>query len=410
MTGLRLLLCSRGGRSGQTLAGALAEAPEVARVETAPPGELETALAGVRFDALCLELGADPRADLERLERLPVPRPALLLAGSGDDPALIVRAMRLRPEAFLIDGRLHELPAALERIHRSRRHTRGARGVVALSGAKGGVGTTLLACELARWLARGGGRTCLVDLDLHRGAVALYMDLCPLHTLVDLARKGDALDADYLRGAAVLHESGVHVLAAPHELEEAQLFGATPLERTLALLRREFDWVVLDVAGAWDEVALRALDLSDLVLLVSSLDIASLTHASSRRKRLTARTASEGCVRVVVRRTGGQLGLADVARALGRAPDLQLPCDAATAQTACNRGISVHQLSPGGALDQANRALASSAHRWLGLPEPALSRAAQRTGPLSSRLARVRNSLRLPQAPGLLPPRSREGC
>lgn len=394
MTGLRILLCTRRERARQALTRALESAPQGVEIEVVESEqELEVAIERERFDALVFELGPEARADLERLEALPDPRPALILLGSGEDPALLVRAMRLRPEAFLVDGRLDELSGALERIARSRPPANDTRGVIAVSGAKGGVGATLLACELAGWLSRSGGRTCLVDLDLHRGDVALYLDLCPLHTVADVARKGEALDAEFLRSVATEHECGVFVLAAPHELEEAGAFGTGALERTIALLRKEFAWVVLDVPGAWDPVALRALDLADLALLLCSLDVASLTHASAGRKLLLRLGAPDERVRVVLRRNGSPLTAADVTRALGRAPDLELPCDAEVAQAACNRGVPVHQLAPGGELDRATLALARGVHAWLGLPPPELPRALP-SGGFASRLIHLRQSFR----------------
>ena len=85
------------------------------------------------------------------------------------------------------------------RAARRRRPRAHPARVVAVMGAKGGVGSTVVACQLAASLRARGARTALVDLNLPLGDVALYFDVQPTYTLANIARESDRLDATYLR-------------------------------------------------------------------------------------------------------------------------------------------------------------------------------------------------------------------
>ena len=67
-------------------------------------------------------------------------------------------------------------------------------------GAKGGVGTTFVACQLAAGLAHRGGKVAMVDGHLRLGDVALYFDLHPRYTITSLASAAEGLDAEEWAG------------------------------------------------------------------------------------------------------------------------------------------------------------------------------------------------------------------
>ncbi len=90
---------------------------------------------------------------------------------------------------------------------------------ISVFGAKGGIGRTMLATNLAVALARDQHRVVIVDLDVHLGDVALLLGIVPEHTLNDLVLVVDKLDPDLIRGYTAMHASGLSVLAAPSRPE-----------------------------------------------------------------------------------------------------------------------------------------------------------------------------------------------
>ncbi len=153
--------------------------------------------------------------------------------------------------------------------------------VLTIYSPKGGTGCTTLAVNLAIALQAMVGpdsSVCVVDANLQFGDVSIFMKLQPTRTLADLAPHTQDLDADLLKNILVPHTSGVQVLVAPAAPEDAEVFteggvedsGANrPLKAILNFTRYQFDYVIVDTAHAVDAILLAALDVSDLVMVVT---------------------------------------------------------------------------------------------------------------------------------------------
>jgi pilus assembly protein CpaE len=247
--------------------------------------------------------------------------------------------------------------------------------LIAVFGAKGGLGATSVACQLAATLQR-HGPTVIVDLDISAGDVALYFDVDPTYTLANLSGKTGALDSTYLRTLLQRHPTGVRILASPGRPGEINLVDSAHLERVFEILREEFDWVIADVGCSWSSASVRALDLSDQLLLVTAFEVPALHH-TRRQLELFHRLGYERKVRLVVNRqssadavTGG-----DLTRYLKREPDVCLPNDFDTATASIDLGKPVAEVARNGGLARAYHHLARRAHEWCGVPlaEPAPS-------------------------------------
>ncbi|MGC9520802.1 MAG: response regulator [Anaerolineae bacterium] len=153
--------------------------------------------------------------------------------------------------------------------------------IVTLYSPKGGTGCTTLAVNLALALQNVLGpeaRICLVDGNLQFGDITIFMKLQPSRTLADLAPHAEDLDPDLLDTVVVTHDSGVRVLAAPASPEEADVFreggveesgGNARFRAVLEFARPQFDYIIVDTAHQVDDTLLAALDVSDLVLVVT---------------------------------------------------------------------------------------------------------------------------------------------
>jgi len=153
--------------------------------------------------------------------------------------------------------------------------------VITVYSPKGGTGCTTLAVNLAVALqAMLGAETKVgvVDANLQFGDVAIFMKLQVTRTLADLAPHSQDLDADLLRTIIVPHNSGVQIMVAPASPEEAEVFKEGGIEESgansrlkaiLEFARYEFDYLIIDTAHQVDDVLLAAMDLSDLLLVVT---------------------------------------------------------------------------------------------------------------------------------------------
>lgn len=180
----------------------------------------------------------------------------------------------------------------------------GRRGrVVAVAGAKGGVGTTVLASLTALELVQPTRSVCLVDLDLRGGDVAFYADVTVRRSIVDLAEVGQELTGRSVREVVFEHPSGLSLLVCPEEVELAEDISGAAVRQIMAQLRLQFDAVVIDCGCRLDDATAMALELADEALLVTSADVVALRAARrvvAQWERLNIRRAEQ--VRLVLNR------------------------------------------------------------------------------------------------------------
>lgn len=328
-------------------------------------------------DVLLVSLESEPHQAFDAIEALPVPRPAVLVCGREDDHEVLLRAMRLEVKDFLpAVPTADALAAAFDGLASAGVvATRPDAPLVAIAGAKSGVGTTSVACQLAITLQELGSETVLVDLAYPTPEVALHLDLPTSEAFAMLSRRSAALDATCLTEALRTHASGIRVLVASSN-EEAFDVGSSLVEEALELLRERFDWVVVDAGQGRTQASARALELADQLLLVTRLDVPALHQLRSMLERLRRAGRSEEEVRLVVNRAsaGRSISEADLVAFLGRAPDARLPRDDSAMERAVNHGRPLGQVASASPLRNAYLELARRVHEWRGSEPPTAPR------------------------------------
>lgn len=311
--------------------------------EGSKPEEVEAALRGAARVGLYLDLADNADKALGWIEALAEPKP-VVLAGGPADSALILRAMRLGVVAYFPDHRFdEELVRVAQRLQQEAAAEMPAKAgrALAVLGAKGGVGCTTLACELATSLAQRGARVALLDGKPYFGDAALHLDMASEYSLADVAARADDLDGAFLATVAQRHDaSGVHVVAAPANPEDADGISAAHVQRSLELLRTEFDFVVVDLPRITDETALQCLDKADLVVLVTTADVQSLVRAKQHLALLEQLGCAAEKVRVVANRArrAGLLADGDPVQAVGIEPVCYVPEDVAALEESVATG------------------------------------------------------------------------
>lgn len=134
--------------------------------------------------------------------------------------------------------------------------------VVTVSGAKGGVGATVTAVQLAL-AARASGRTvALLDLDLQSGDVASYLDVQFRRSVADLAGITD-INPRVLQEAVYAHDTGIALLLAPAEGERGEEVTDRVARQVVATLRSRHDVVVVDCGSQMTAATAAAVEMAD---------------------------------------------------------------------------------------------------------------------------------------------------
>jgi pilus assembly protein CpaE len=251
-----------------------------------------TALA-LRPDVILLDgvLG-DPVDVISELDEALGDLPVIVLLDEADRDrvhACVVAGARgclLRPvDAETLIGTIVQVTAKARRRRKteSDNPSDGAqRGqLIAVRGAKGGVGATLIATNLALAIKRRAGESmALVDGHFFGGDVSVMLDVAPTRTIADLIPHLDRLDDDLIASTMREHASGVAVLAAPNEFEQAESIRPDDFQRVLDALRTRYAYVVVDCSPFLDQNSIAVLDMADTVLLVATPDVPALKNAA----------------------------------------------------------------------------------------------------------------------------------
>jgi pilus assembly protein CpaE len=195
-----------------------------------------------------------------------------------------------------------------------------ARGtVITVFGAKGGIGKTTISTNLAVTLAKiTGASVCLLDMDTRFGDVAIMMDVAVEASIADVARKIDEMDREKIREYLVKHHSGVSILPAPLHPTEWRNMTSQHIEKIVELLAQTHDYVVIDTPGTFNELIAATLELANLILLVTSMDIASIKDTALALEMLRAAGVSEDKVKLLINHStaANSLREEDVSRVL----------------------------------------------------------------------------------------------
>ncbi|MER7109622.1 AAA family ATPase [Streptomyces sp. NPDC000229] len=156
--------------------------------------------------------------------------------------------------------------------------------VVTVSGAKGGVGTTVTAVQLALAARASGLSVALADLDLQSGDVASYLDVQFRRSIVDLAAIQD-ISPRVLQDALYTHQSGIGLLLAPGEGERGEDVTDRSVRQIVSALRNRYEVVVIDCGTHLDSANAAAVEMADTTLLVVTPDVVAV-RAAKRVVRL----------------------------------------------------------------------------------------------------------------------------
>jgi pilus assembly protein CpaE len=196
-----------------------------------------------------------------------------MLAGARD---YLVRPLEAEELEKTILG-VHELERKRSALNEHVIESGHVGEVICVFGAKGGVGRTTLATNLAVALALNNKqRVALVDLDLQLGDVALMLDIVPERTIADLVPVIDKLDPELMRGFMSVHASGLKVLPAPARPEDGEKVTAAHIRKILEVLSRTCDYVIVDTPRQLNDNTIATLDTANLVCLVASNQLTCL--------------------------------------------------------------------------------------------------------------------------------------
>src|SRR5579884_1347203 len=201
-----------------------------------------------------------------------LPRVAIFAVSSDSQPELIIQAMRSGCSEYLLKPLAQEqLLQSLARVAGRRKENQTLGQIVAVVGAKGGVGVTMLATHLGAILAKSySRRTLLIDLHPAFGDAEMYLGILKYqYSFRDLAVNADRLDSDLLQSFVLHHRSGLDLLAAPGSPPLPSRATPETIGATIDFLRRCYDILVIDCPPGMGQETREAIQRADQIYLVT---------------------------------------------------------------------------------------------------------------------------------------------
>ncbi|MER6334896.1 AAA family ATPase [Streptomyces sp. NPDC001034] len=327
-------------------------------------------------------IGPVPALELIREIALRFPAVGVILVTTDASPGLFAAAMDSGARGLValplaydeLAGRVQAVAQWSTEVRRHLGHGGeapvGSGGtVVTVSGAKGGVGATLTAVQLALAAQASGRSTALVDLDLQSGDVASYLDIQFRRSVADLAAISD-ISARVLADALFRHDTGLALLLAPGEGERGEEVTDRAARQIVRALRSRYEVVVIDCGAQLGGAGAAAVETADTALLVTTPDVIAVRAAKRTVRmwdRLQIRKAEETTVVVNRHSRHTEIQPALVQRITGTAlARTAVPANFRELQAVVDAG-RLHELDGRSSVKQALWALAGE----LGLARPA---------------------------------------
>jgi len=366
MRKIKLILADHNERSRITLKGLLELDDSIDLVAEAANGaEVIEHIKSMDPQVVIMDLNLPEVDGLEttRYITLHHPRVSVIIISLNDEIETIKRAMLSGAREYLVK------PVSPLEIHRAvrqvaelnsklpagpgpeldsiKKHVSNANQVISVFGTKGGVGKSVICSNLAVAAAREYRcRVSLVDMDIQFGDISIMMNLNPRKTMAELAQEIDEPGADVLE-EYLYERNGVHILAAPNKPELAELVTPPHVKSMLSLSRQAFNYTFVDTPSFIDDTTLTALECSDLILLIITLELPAIKNIKKGIEILRSLQLLDRA-RLVLNRSSGVAGIEpeDVERVLGIKIRAEVPSDGKLVVNSINQGIPFVKMSP----------------------------------------------------------------
>jgi pilus assembly protein CpaE len=260
--------------------------------------------------------------------------------------------------------------------------------IVAVVGAKGGVGASTVAHNIAFAIARDLMLDAVVtDLDLAFGTAGLDFNQDPPQGIAEAVFSPDRIDTAFVDRLLAKCTDHLSLLAAPATLDRVYDFGADAFDAIFDSLRTSVPCVVLDVPHQWTGWSKQTLIGADDILIVAAPDLANLRNTKNLYDFLKASRPNDHLPRYCLNQVGvpkrPEIKAADFAKALEDEPVAIIPFEPQLFGAAANNGQMIAEISAGHRTAEMFRQLAQ---QLTGRSEPKK----QRSGLLSPLLDRLR--------------------
>lgn len=228
---------------------------------------------------------------------------------------------------------------------------------------KGGIGKTAIATNLAVEIANmTKERVALVDLNMQMGDITTFLDLNPSFDTAYVINNLERIDEGFLLSTLEKYNnSSLYVLADPPDLEQAEVITSDNITTLINVLRNVFSYIIIDTTASFDGKTITALDNSDLVLLITIINLPSVRNCQRCFDLFKRLGYSKDKIKIIVNRymENDEIKVEDVEEVLGHPVYFKIPNNYFTIINAINKGLPVCEINPHSNIAKSFRELAA---------------------------------------------------
>jgi pilus assembly protein CpaE len=244
--------------------------------------------------------------------------------------------------------------------------------MIAVVGAKGGVGASTVAHNIAWHIARDVALdSVVIDLDLAFGTASLDYNQDPVQGIANAVFSPDRLDSSFMERLLAKCSDNLSLLAAPAALDQVYDFGADAFDAIFDTLRMTTPCIVLDVPHQWTAWTRRALVGADDILIVAEPDLANMRNTKNMMNMLKSSRPNDRpplyCLNQVNMHKRPEIEVSAFAKTVEAQPIAVVPFDSRTFGEAANNGQMIVEVS---AKHRAAKMFQQMARRLTGRSEP----------------------------------------
>lgn len=236
----------------------------------------------------------------------------------------------------------YDLISRIHGVHAAQQESSATGGskIFTVFAPKGGVGTTTIALNLSVAIGQASRRTVLVDGSLQFGDLRALLKV-PLNapSIVDLPT--DRIGEGDLADVLWRDPSGIDILLAPARIEQAEMVSVRDIDKTLSLLRRVYDVIVIDTMVGLDERTLAFLDVADTIIEIVTFDSTTIHNTLTMADTFRSIGYPPTKVRYLLNRADSAGGIDErsLADAIGRVPEHRVVSDGRLVVQSNNEGV-----------------------------------------------------------------------
>lgn len=274
----------------------------------------------------------------------------VILLSTNSKTNFVVKGLRAGAKYFLSKPLVKkDVMTALQKCNCNEIKSLNKSNIISIYSNKGGIGKTAIATNLAVEFAKQTrDKVVLVDLNLPLGDVTTFTGVKSSVSLSAALENAKHTGSEAIFNACRQYkDSSLYILAEPIYLEETQNLTPTQIFNLFEYLREHFDYILIDLGSGVDKMNLKALELSDLILLVSIVNLPLIRNSQRCLDLFNNLGFDSKKTKIIINRyiENDEIKIEDVEKVLNQKSYWKIPNNYFTVMSSINKSCSVSEIN-----------------------------------------------------------------